>query len=125
MGDNKQNGNLFLGIFYKKLNKIHIGNIIVSLIKFNNSADISILIGNKDYHHKEIACEAWSGVMEYLFQTLKISKITAGTCVENKAMISLAKKVDMFEDGIKKKQYVINAVEHDVIYFGKMNAIIL
>lgn len=117
----KKDGDIIFAIFYNKLSKVHIGNIGVSFYEYNNSADLSILIGNQSYHNKGIALEAWNIIMDFIFTKFKVRKVTAGAVLQNIAMVKLAKSSGMIEDGLRSKHYVINNIEYDIIHFAKFN----
>ena len=118
INETKRGESLLLGIFLKNSNQNHLGNITITFYKFNNSADLAIIL-LKNYHGKGYAFESFEIVFNYLFNTSKIRKVTIGTCVRNKKMINLALKVGMVKDGIRKKHYVLGNIEHDVIHFAK------
>lgn len=91
----------------------HIGNISLGKISWeNNSGDISILIGEKDYWGKGIATEAYRLLIDYGFNKLRLHRLESGMTVRNKAMIKVAKKVGMKKEGVmndalyKDGQYV-------------------
>ena len=67
--------------------------------------------------------EAWIGVSEFLFLKRHIRKITAGAMAINTLMIKLMKKAGMQEDGRRRRHYLVDGEEVDIVYmalFGDM-----
>jgi len=104
-----------------KTDKIHIGNINAYIDIYNNTADIGIIIGERDIWGCGYGLEAWNGVINYLFEIMKVRKITAGTLILNKGMINIMLRSGMKEEGRRIKQELINNIETDIVYFGLFN----
>jgi len=99
---------LFLGIFFKK-KQIHIGNIKLEPIDFENSkATIGMLIGAKDFWGKGIGTEAIKLLVDYGFKNLNLKEINLGVISENKVAIKVYKKVGFKINSIEKEP-----IEHD------------
>ena len=96
----------------------HISNINAYIDTHNNIADIGILIGEIDMQASGYGYEAFKGVAEYLFENLGIRKITAGTVSSNLPMIKIMQKMKMQEDGIRKRHYLIEGVEEDILHMA-------
>lgn len=75
----------------------HIGNMNAYIDNKNLTADLGILIGEKNAWMKGYGTEAWLAVCNYLFDS-GIKKLTAGTLPLNSAMIALMRRVGMKED---------------------------
>ena len=102
-------------------NKKHIGNMNAYIDVYNNTADIGIIIGEREVWGKGYGLEAWKGVIKFLFEDKGIRKITAGTLSPNIGMMNIALKSGMKEEGRRIKQEIINGKEIDMIYFGLLN----
>jgi RimJ/RimL family protein N-acetyltransferase len=100
-------------------NNLHIGNITAHFDFSNSSADIGILIGNKTYWGKGYGCEAFSKVCEFLLSHSKIRKVTAGTMASNLGMRKIMMKSGMIEDGIRKRHFLLDGQEVDLIFAAK------
>ena len=87
--------------------------------KNHKTADIGIMIGNREFWGKGIGEEAWLAVMELLLNKTDIRKITGGTVSCNKGMIRIFQKVGMIQDGLRKDHEIIDNKVHDIIYFAK------
>lgn len=96
----------------------HIGNINAYVNEPNRVADIGILIGEKTAHHRGYALEAWLGVCRYLFEHVKIRKISAGTLAANVAMRSVMARAGMVADGVRKRHYLVDGTETDLIHMA-------
>jgi RimJ/RimL family protein N-acetyltransferase len=96
----------------------HIGNINAYVDQNNGLADLGILIGSPQAKGQGYGQEAWAGVCDFLFQEIGLRKITAGTLALNRAMLMLASKVGMVEDGVRRRHYLCDGVEVDVVYLA-------
>jgi len=95
----------------------HIGNLNAYFDEKNGLADMGILIGQAEAKGQKYGQEAWKGACDFLFQQ-GIRKITAGTLATNTAMLRLARNVGMVEDGIRKRHYLNQGQEVDVIHLA-------
>ncbi|MDY6793317.1 MAG: GNAT family protein [Thermodesulfobacteriota bacterium] len=96
----------------------HIGNISAYIDLNNKIADIGILIGESYAQGQGYGYEAFKGVVEYLFKYTPTRKITAGTVSANIAMIEIMHKMKMKDDGVRRRHYLIDGNEVDVIYMA-------
>ena len=112
---------LFWAIHTKEKNK-HIGNIKIDPINLeSNSGEYGILIGDKSSWGKGYAKEATSKIIQYCFDTLKLSKITLGVVSENKRAIKLYENLGFKRERIVKKFGVCDGKECDSIRMIKNN----
>lgn len=107
--------NYFWAIVLKDGNK-HIGNINAYVDVINNIADIGILIGAKEMWGKGYGIEAWNAVCKFLFDSIKVRKITAGTISTNKAMLGIMRKAGMVDDGRRIRHVLFEGSEVDVVH---------
>lgn len=108
-----ESGNcLFFGIFWKENNK-HIGNIKLEPIDFKEkSADLGIMIGDKDFWGKGIGVEVVNLITDFVFNTLKLDEINLGVISENKQAIRVYEKCGFKVFNISK-----DSIKHgDVLY---------
>jgi len=112
---------LFWAIHTKEKNK-HIGNIKIDPINLeSNSGEYGILIGDKSSWGKGYAKEATSKIIQYCFDTLKLSKITLGVVSENNRAIKLYENLGFKRERIVKKFGVYDGKECDSIRMIKNN----
>jgi RimJ/RimL family protein N-acetyltransferase len=96
----------------------HVGNINAYVNQINGLADLGILIGMPQAQGKGYGQEAWAGVCSFLFQEVGLRKITAGILAPNSPMLKLARKVGMVEDGVRRRHYLCDGGEVDVIHLA-------
>ena len=107
----KKTDNLFLAIETGPGFNIHIGNVGVNIDVVNNVADVSIIIGDKDYWGKGIGLKVWNSIIRKLIDDMNIRLVTAGTMENNIPMINLMKKSNMKIEAILRKRFIHNAEE--------------
>jgi ribosomal-protein-alanine N-acetyltransferase len=108
--------NYFWAIEEMDLGLGHIGNITAFINEKNLLADVGIMIGAREAHNKHYGLEAWLGVCQYLFNNTHIRKLTAGTLSLNTPMLKIMDRAGMVEDGIRKKHFMVEGREVDIIY---------
>ena len=86
---------------------LHIGNVGVAFDRFNNVADLSILIGDKSFWGKGIGLMVWSRIIDYLFVEKNVRLVTAGTMSENHGMIRLMEKSNMLFEGQLRARFIL------------------
>ncbi|MBN3039637.1 MAG: GNAT family N-acetyltransferase [Candidatus Omnitrophica bacterium] len=100
----------------------HIGNISLGNISWeNNSAEIAILIGEKDFWGKGIASEAYSLVIDYGFNKLGLHRLYSGMTTRNKAMIKVAEKSGMSYEGTFKDAFYKDSQYCDLAQYAIIN----
>jgi RimJ/RimL family protein N-acetyltransferase len=119
---NNTKDNIILAIIVKKADKAkdtHIGNIALQNINLiNRTADISIIIGEKEFWGKGYATEAYQLLIEHGFKTLNLNRIACGTMEGNVAMKKLAIALGFKEEGNRRQALFKNGEYVDVIEFG-------
>jgi [ribosomal protein S5]-alanine N-acetyltransferase len=91
----------------------HIGNIKYGPIDWvNRRADISIVLGNKDYWGKGMASEAIYSVSKHLFENLNLERLEAGSF--NPAFIAaVLKNLGWKIEGVQRKRIFLRGQYHD------------
>jgi [ribosomal protein S5]-alanine N-acetyltransferase len=109
---------IFLAICDINTNE-HIGNIKVGPINMiHRFADVSLLIGDKDYWGKGIATEAIKLIIEFSFNTLNLNKLKASCYEENIASALAFEKSGFIHEGVLKKMWYKNGYFQDHILLG-------
>jgi RimJ/RimL family protein N-acetyltransferase len=88
---------------------------------FNNphqTADMGIMLGNKDYWGKGIGQQAWDLLLNCLLTQAVVRKVTGGTLSCNKGMVSIMKKTSMVPDGIRVSQELVEGQLQDIVHFA-------
>ncbi len=116
---NKSKNNFLLGIFLRK-NKKHVGNIKIGNIDYNNkTAEIGFLIGEKNFHKKNIATQSVKLVTNFCFKTLKLRYVFGQVIENNIASKKVFEKNKFFKAGYFKKKAVYLNKRINIIYYEK------
>jgi RimJ/RimL family protein N-acetyltransferase len=111
----KKTDNLFLRIVLKD-SKDLVGTLTCYIDKFNQNAEIGILIGSK-FKNMNLGYDAYRTIIHYLFDR-GINKIMSGTVSENKAMIKIMKKNGMKFEAKFKNHFKSGNRFFDIVYFS-------
>ncbi len=114
----KGTSNIFLSI-RRIYDDKRIGSLTVYRDLNHKTADIGILIGDKNTWGQGFAYDAMSTIIQYLEDAKDIRKITCGTSSKNIAMINVAHKIGMVFDGIRYNQELIEGQSEHVLFFAK------
>jgi ribosomal-protein-alanine N-acetyltransferase len=118
--NNKSDDTLLLGIFL--LSGRHIGNIKLGPINsIHSSADIGLMIGDRNEWAKGYASLAIFQLSEFAFANLGLIKLTASCYSGNNGSYHAFLKIGFIEEGRKISQCSINQSREDVIILGKVN----
>ncbi|WP_461209853.1 GNAT family N-acetyltransferase [Desulfocurvus sp. DL9XJH121] len=106
---------LFLAVCAKP-DGVHIGNVGVAVDPANGLANVSIVLGVS--RGRGLGRVAWTAVCDHLFRALGMRKVQAGTMRCNWAMAALARGVGMREDGVRRRHYLLDGQEVDIVHFA-------
>ena len=99
-----------------KEDNCHIGNVSLQNIEWiNRRAEFAIIIGEKAYYGKGLATEAGKLIIGYGFDRLNLNSIWLGAHAENKAAISVYKKLGFKEEGRIRERFIRNERFYDQI----------
>ena len=99
--------------------RIHVGNVSLNGIsKENGSAEISILIGEKDFWSKGVGYEACKLVKDVAFKKMKLNRIWMGMTTRNRAMIRVCEKLGMYRESIRPQAFVKNGEFLDLVEYA-------
>jgi [ribosomal protein S5]-alanine N-acetyltransferase len=113
-------GNLLLAVILKDSGE-HIGNIKIGPInRIHKSAEIGIIIGEKNCWGKGFASEAIRLITDYAFNTLKLHKLTAGAYAENLGSVKAFKKAGFKIEGLRKKHVRYGRGYTDLVLMGRL-----
>ena len=96
----------------------HIGNMNAYVNQKNSVAEMGILIGEKKAWNKGYGSEAFSAVCHFFLEELGMRKVTAGTMALNLPMLRIMERRGMKEDGRRKRHYLFNGEEVDLIHMA-------
>jgi [ribosomal protein S5]-alanine N-acetyltransferase len=98
---------------------LHIGNITYDVDRPNSVADISILIFRR-YAGLGYGKTAFRQAIREL-KNLRFRKITAGTMLPNRPMLSIIHDCEMIPDGFRISHYLLEGTPVDVLYYAIFN----
>lgn len=97
----------------------HIGNISLSNLSFvNRSADFGILIGRREHSGCGVGYRAARTLFNHGFNKMNLERIACGTAESNTAMIRLALKLGMMEEGRRRNALFLEGRHVDIVEFG-------
>ena len=83
----------------------HIGNVSLNRIDVRRgTADTGLMIGERSFWGRGYATEAWSLLLEYAFNSLKLRAITAGAVVGHAASIQALRKLGFTPEGVVHRE---------------------
>ncbi len=97
---------------------IHIGSLSLSLNLKNKSAELGILIGDKNYWGKGYGAEATQLLLNYGFTKIRLHRIGLGVYAYNKRAINLYKKLGFKNEGVKREAIFWKGKFYDLIQMG-------
>jgi ribosomal-protein-alanine N-acetyltransferase len=107
-----------LGIFLKEDGR-HIGNVTLHYIDTHNrSAEIGILIGEKDCRGHGYGREAVVLLVAHAFNRLGLHKLTTGMVESNIASQRMFEKVGFVQEGRIQESFYINGQYCDCLRYG-------
>lgn len=110
---------LFLAIEMQDPNLGHVGNISVAFDRANESADLSIIIGEKRVWGTGLATQAWSAVVNEALGYFALRQVTAGTMGINLPMIKLMERSGMKIDAVRPRHFLWEGQEVDLVMASK------
>ena len=113
--------NTFLMLEHRE-DKVPIGTITIYRDRHHGTADIGIMLGNKDYWRKGLGLEAWSAVLKELLQELEIRKVTGGAARPNIGMVKIMEDSGMTLEAVRQQQELIEGQPVDLLYYARFAA---
>ena len=109
-------GNGFWAILEQEENLGHVGTVTTYVNQRHGAAEIGILIGERNLWGKGYGTEVWRLMCQYLFDVVKVRKVSAGTLSVNDAMLKIMEKTGMVDDGVRVRECLYNGEEVDMVY---------
>jgi ribosomal-protein-alanine N-acetyltransferase len=110
--------NRFLIIRHNESNNM-IGTMTIYRNLHHGTADVGIMIGDKNFWGKGVGQEAWDAVLIWLLTEVGVRKVTAGALQCNYGMIRLMERSRMELEAVKKKQEIVDGAAIDLVYYAK------
>lgn len=113
--------NLLMGIYFKTgdLKYEHVGNIKAQINKTHLRGEIGIMIGETKYFNQRIASTAIKIFSQYLFEKLKLQKLSAGAYIQNIYSIKAFKSAGFKIEAKLKKNRIFIGRRCDEIILSK------
>lgn len=108
---------IFLAMYERK-DDLFIGTIRIKIDWYTRTADVGILIGNRNYWGKGIATDSIFAVSTYLLNKLGMRKLTAGFMEINGAMRRVFEQLGFRVEGVFRKTERFEGQYVDHIYMG-------
>ena len=100
-------------------NDQHIGNIgLHNIHNVFRSAEIGILIGEKDVWGQGYASEAISLLIAHAFRRMNLNRVSAGAVVKNVGSIRAFEKAGFIREGIDRQAYYCEGQYEDCVRLG-------
>ena len=97
----------------------HLGNVGLHNINWvHRSAELGIVIGEKEYHGKKYGKQAWKLITEYGFNILNLHRIYALIMEKNIASIKCAEAAGFSREGEIKDYFYKNGTYEKVFYYN-------
>lgn len=112
---------ILFGMFLEN-GSCHIGNIKCEVNWYHKRGDVGFMIGDKEAWGKGYATEAIRLVVDYLFNTVGLHKITAGAYEQNTGSLKAMKKCGFFEEARLKQQAWCGDRFVDVVLLAILNS---
>jgi RimJ/RimL family protein N-acetyltransferase len=112
--------NLFISV-HERFEGCAIGTMTVYINRHHNTADIGLLIGAPASWGKGYGQDAWNTLGNWLLNTVKIRKLTAGAAIGNNAMVRIMERFGMQHEATRYAQELIDDAPHDLVYYAKFD----
>lgn len=97
----------------------HIGNIALQVIDLvNRTAELAIVIGEKDCWGKGYSKEAARALVQHGFSTMNLNRISCNTPSENMPMRKLAETLGMQQEGLRRQVLFKGSRFLDMVEYG-------
>jgi|GEM_PF-2712961 len=111
--------NLFLKIVNRE-NNATVGTMTAYVSVPHKTVDIGILIGKRNIWGKGFGGDAWGALFKWLINSAGARKLTAGTVINNTAMVRIFKNSGMIQEGLQRQQILLNGKPRDMVFYGKI-----
>lgn len=114
-----ESANDFIFAIIDKATGRHIGNVTLNRIdRTAGTGDTGILIGDKEFWGKGYAFDAWSALIPFAFDRLKLRKVLAGAVDGHGASLTVLKKLGFQVEGVLRGEFLLEGTYRDVIRLG-------
>ena len=111
---------MYIGIFSKTENKL-IGTLAIYDINYKHSFASIACVLNKKYWRKGIMTSGIQALIDYSFTTLNLNRLEAQVFEFHTASIALFRKLKFTEEGILRKNFLIEGKFENSIMYSMLN----
>ena len=110
--------NLFFAVRLRANGKT-VGTATAYISVPHGTADIGLLIGNREHWGKGVGLDAWKTLMDCLLKRSSIRKVTGGTLRANVGMVRIMERAGMELEAVRSKQQIVEGEAQDELYFAR------
>ena len=100
-------------------NKQQVGTATVYRSMHHGTADIGLMIGDRQCWGQGYGNEAWQKILEALIKEPGIRKVTGGTAKSNLAMVRIMEQSGMLLEAVRVGQEIIEGKPVDLLYYSR------
>lgn len=110
--------NLFLSVTERNAGSA-IGTMTVYVSRHHETADVGIMLGEQLVWGRGYGQDAWTTLVDWLTDEVRLRKVTAGTLACNKGMVKLMERSGMLHEATRRQQELVNGHPEDIVYHAK------
>lgn len=110
--------NLFLAIQLSDDKRL-IGTMTAYISPHHGTADMGLLIGERELWGHGFGQEAWNLLLNHLLRVRMLRKVTAGTLRCNIGMSRIMERSGMRMEAVRSQQELVDGEPQDVLHFAK------
>jgi RimJ/RimL family protein N-acetyltransferase len=99
-----------------------IGTLTAYIAPQHGTADVGLMIGERNVWGHGYGLEAWQRLLDHLFSEHALRKVTAGAASGNVGMIRIMERAGMQHEATRRRQEIIDDELQDIVYFAKFRA---
>ncbi len=96
-----------------------IGTATVYRSPQHGTADMGLMVGDRQCWGQGYGRETWQALLEALLQEPRIRKVTGGTARTNQAMVRIMERSGMELEAVRKRQELIEGQPVDLLYYAR------
>jgi len=112
---------LFLKIVDRQ-NGLTVGTMTAYVSLHHQTVDMGILIGRRQAWGQGLGQDAWSTLMSWFLEEVKVRKATGGTIRSNLAMVRIMENSGMTLEAVRGGQELLEGKPQDLLYYAKFHA---
>ena len=114
----QRSSNLFFSVRLRSNGQM-VGTATAYISVPHGTADIGLLIGNREQWGKGVGLDAWKTLMDCLLKRYSIRKVTGGTLRANMGMVRIMERTGMELEAVRSRQQIVEGEAQDELYFAR------